>query len=108
MEALCVGSSALLALIVYTPAPWGAVSVTCAPLELVVELNEPPAGLTLQVTAVESLVVAVRLSGWPTVTPARWGEMEMEIVPGPMVRENVAVAVCAFELESVTSKVSAS
>jgi hypothetical protein len=59
MEELCVTSSALVAVIVYTPAACGAVSVTCVPLELVVELNDPPAGVTVQVTAVESLVVAV-------------------------------------------------
>jgi hypothetical protein len=36
--------------------------VTCLPLALVVELNDPPAGVVLHVTAVESLVVAVTSS----------------------------------------------
>src|SRR5579863_1695488 len=108
MEELCVASIALVAVIAYTPAACGAVSVTCSPLELVVELNDPPAGLTLQVTAVESLVVAMRLSCCPEARPARLGEIAMEIVPGLIVRESVAVAVCALELESVTWKVRAS
>jgi hypothetical protein len=108
MEELCVASIALVAVIVYTPAACGAVSVTFVPLELVVELKDPPAGVTLQVTPVESLVVAVRLSCWPAARPARPGEIAMEIVPGLIVRENVAAAVCALELESVTWKVSES
>jgi hypothetical protein len=102
MEALCVGSIALLAVTAYVPGARGAVSVTEPPLELEVALKEPPVGLTLHVTPVESLVVAVSSSRWPTVRPARRGEMEMEIVPALMVRGNVAATLCAVALESVT------
>lgn len=97
----------LVAVTVYTPAAWGAMSVTCLPLELVVELKDPPGGVKLHVTPVALLVVAVRLSGWPTVTPACRGEIEMAILPALMVREKVAAAVSVFALESDTSKVNA-
>jgi hypothetical protein len=93
MEALCVGSTALRAVIVYTPAASGAVSTTDLPLALLAELKEPPVGLKLQVTPVVSLVVAVRLSVCPTVTPAWRGEMEMAIVPALMVSGSVTDAV---------------
>jgi len=77
----------------YSPAVPGAVSVTGLPLELVVELKLPPAGLMLQATPMESFVLAVSFSGWPVVTPAPRGEIAIEIVPGLMVRERVTDAV---------------
>ena len=80
--------------------------MTVRPLELVVELNAPPDGVTLHVTPVESLVVAVRSSCWPMVSPARRGEIAIEILPALTVRERVADAVCALELESATWNVS--
>lgn len=106
MEALCVGSSALRAVIVYRPAVCGAVNVTGLPLEVLAELNEPPAGLELQVTPVVSLVVAVSSSCCPTVRPAWRGETVIEILPALMVSGRVTDALSGLPLESVTRKVS--
>src|SRR5581483_10442690 len=78
MEAFCAGSAVSLAVIVYTPAVRGAVSTTALPLELVVGLKVPPAGLMLQLTPLESLVFAVTCSCWPIVRPAAAGEIVIE------------------------------